>query len=248
MVLSFINHKGGTAKTTSTLNVGAVLASKGFKVLLVDLDGQANLTDGLAIERPKYTLLDVYKGTIKNPIIIGFSDNLHIIPTNREFVTFENSIVNEKYREKILKKILTPYIELYDYVLIDCPPNLNTVVANALEITDFVFIPMEAEFFSYQGLESIIALLGEVEANANPKLDIGGIFITKINENRNITKDITDFVEQKFGNDLMKTNIRISVKITESQIKGIPVIDYAPESTVAKDYISLTNEILERIV
>lgn len=247
MIFSFINHKGGTAKTTSTINVGAVLAQKGYKVLLIDLDGQASLTTGLGIEKPPYSLLDVFKKTISAPIILNHSNNLDVLPANRSLIAFENAISDEPYREKILKNMLSPYIDKYDFILFDCPPTLNVIVFNALEITDFVFVPMEAEIFSYEGLENIISAIVSVNKNSNSALDLGGIFITRINERRKLTKDVTEFVKRKFDTDLMNTSIRISVKVGESQMEGMPTVYYDVENNASIDYNNLTNEILERI-
>lgn len=247
MVLSFINHKGGTGKTTSTINVGAVLAEKGYKVLLVDLDGQASLTSGLGVDKPQHSLLDVFTGLIPEPIILNHSNNLDLIPANRSLIALENAIINESYREKILKNILTPYLEKYDFILFDCPPTLNIVVFNALEITDYVFIPMEAELFSYEGLDNIFSAVISVNKNSNPKLDIGGIFITRKNERRKLTRDIESFVEEKYNTDFLKTSIRINVKVGESQVYGQPTVSFDKENNASADYYKLTDEILHKI-
>lgn len=245
-VLSFINHKGGTAKTTSTLNVGAILAKKGYKTLLIDLDSQANLTEGVGVYNPDLTLYDTYKKRIPVPVV-SVEDNLDVIPTSLDLAYFETEVINEQYREKVLKKMLGPIIETYDYVLIDCSPSLNILVINALEITDYVFIPVEAEYYAYRGLERILGILQNVQENSNSKLDLGGIFLTKYNSTRSISSEIKEQIKTQYATNLMDSMIRISVKATESQIEGKPLIYFSEDSPITKDYIALTDEILKRI-
>jgi chromosome partitioning protein len=244
--ISLINHKGGTGKTTSTLNLGAAIANKGHKVLLVDLDPQANLTEGFGIKDPDISIYDSIRENIKPPIL-KINQNLSIIPSSIDLSGAELELISVIGREKILTKILKDIKKNYDYVIVDCPPALGLLTINAIVASDTILIPLEAEFFAYKGMDRLIGVIKEVKEHYNDKLEIGGVFITKCNPNRTLTKTIINSVNEHFEEKLFSTNIRINVALSEAQLQGVSVFDYDPTSNGAVDYNDLAEEILKKI-
>lgn len=244
-IISFINHKGGTGKTTSVINVGSCLALKGFKTLLIDLDSQANLSEGLGIfdaEKTLYTSF-VNKSAIQE---IKISDNLYLVPSNLDLVSFEFDLARQDYKESIIKKLLKNIIEKYDFVLIDLPPTLNTIVLNSLVMSNYICIPMQVEFFAYRGLDRIMDIVKKVKENSNPNIDLLGVFITQYNNSRSISNAIKEAVNDSFEGKLFNTTIRVNVKLVESQAQGKNIFEYDSNSAGAQDYEELTRELLTK--
>jgi chromosome partitioning protein len=245
-IIAIMNHKGGTGKTTSTLNIGAGLARLNKKTLLIDIDPQANLTEGLGIRETNESIYNSIKDGRPLPII-KISENLDIVPSSLDLLGAELELVNRMGRETILKKLLKGVSEKYDYVLIDCAPALGMLTINALVSADNVVIPLEAEYFAYRGIDRILSIISDVRTHFNENLVIGGVFITKMNPNRVITEQITESIKKNFNDKLLKTSIRVNVAIVEAQLKGKDVFQYAPTSNGAIDYGNLVNEIIEKI-
>lgn len=245
-VISFINYKGGTGKTTSVINIGANLANQGKKVLLIDLDPQANLSEGLGVYDSNNTMYYYYKNKI-SATAQNVKENLDIIPSNLDLVGFDFDLPAEFLREKVVDNLVKDLLPNYEYVLIDLPPTLNTVVINALVISDYICIPMEAEFFAFRGLDRIMDIAKKIKSTFKPNLNLLGVFVTKFNPTRSLSKHILDAVNDNFDNKLLNTKIRINVKLSEAQTEGKDIYSYDPESNGAKDYEALTLEILELI-
>lgn len=244
IVISLYNNKGGTAKTTSTSSIGAILANNGHRVLLIDLDEQCNLTRSLTAGC-QHSVYDALKKTINHlPIVpLGCFD---IVCSSKNLNSIEGEIIHSIGREKILKKLLASHQEEYDFVLIDCPPAKNTLTLNALVASNYVLIPAIPELFAYDGVELISDLIGEVKENYNPEIRNLGVFLTQCNNKRILTKQIQEAINANVGG-LLDSQIRIDVALPESQVQGKTILEYAPESNATKDYNSLVNEILERI-
>jgi chromosome partitioning protein len=245
-IIAIINHKGGTGKTTSTLNIGAGLARLKKKTLLVDIDPQSNLTEGLGLRDVKVSIYDSIKGDITLPIET-LSAYLDIVPSSLDLLGAEIELVSRLGRETILKRLLKDVAANYDYVLIDCAPALGMLTVNALVAADTVMIPLEAEYFAYRGIDRLISIISDVRMHYNETLVIGGVFITKINPRRVITEQITGSIKKYFNDKLFDTSIRINVALVEAQLKGIDVFEYAPTSNGAVDYTNLVEEILVKI-
>lgn len=245
IVQSFVNHKGGTAKTTSTLNLGAALARKGKRVLLIDVDPQANLTAGLGVNEVSSS---IYESLVKGADlpIITIKKNLDLVPSSLDLAAFELEMGAEFSRETIIKRKIEPIKKNYDYILFDCPPNISLVTINALVASDQVLIPLEAEFFAFRGIDSIVGIIQKVKTHLNENLTIKGVFITKCNPQRLLTKQITESVNKHFGDKLFNTYIRINVALSEAQANGQDIFEYAPESNGAEDYENLCEEILSK--
>ena len=238
------NHKGGVGKTTSSINISAGIAKKGKNVLIIDTDPQSNLTESFGIFDP---VKDLYLSFSKGePLpIINVKKNLSIVPNSLNFSGIELEIAGRMPREIILKELMAGLDKTYDYCIIDCPPSLGLITLNALVAADEVYIPMEAEFLAYRGIDSIVGIINLVKKHFNPGLMIKGVFFTKYNEQRVLTKEIKNQIKGYFGDNLMKTAIRVNVALAEAQSSGKDIFEYDPNSNGAKDYMSLVNEIIK---
>ena len=244
--ISIMNHKGGTGKTTSSINIGAGLAKKGLKVLLLDIDSQANLTEGLGVGDPEESVYDSIRENKKLPIL-NISDNLDLVPSSIDLLGTEMEIVSKIGREQILHKLLKPIRSEYDYIIIDCPPSVGLLTVNAMVASDTILLPLQGEYFAYKGVDRLLGIVNEVRDNLNEKLEIGGVFITQINPNRILTKTIVEKLTEDLQDKVFDTKIRINVALAEAQLQGQTIFDYAPESNGAKDYEMLVDEILNRL-
>jgi chromosome partitioning protein len=244
--IAILNHKGGTGKTTSALNIGAGLARLKKKTLLIDLDPQTNLTEGLGVRDPKVSVYNSLRDGIDLPIH-GINPYLDLVPSSLDLVGAELELVSQMARESILKKLLNKVKAQYDYIIIDCPPALGMLTINALVPSDTVLIPLEAEFYSYRGIDRMVNIISEVRTHYNENLTIGGVFITKCNPKRLLTEHITESVKKHFGNKLLNTKIRVNVALAEAPVHGQDIFAYAPTSNGAADYESLVNEIVTKI-
>ncbi|MBC6367611.1 ParA family protein [Algoriphagus sp. AK58] len=244
--ISIMNHKGGTGKTTSSINIGAGLAKKGLKVLLLDIDSQANLTEGLGKGDPELSVYDSIRENKKLPIL-NISENLDLVPSSIDLLGAEMEIVSKIGREQILHKLLKPIRSEYDYIIIDCPPSVGLLTVNAMVASDTILLPLQGEYFAYKGVDRLLGIVKEVRDNLNDKLEIGGVFITQINPNRILTKTIVEKLTEDLQEKVFDTKIRINVALAEAQLQGQTIFDYAPESNGAKDYEMLVEEILNRL-
>ena len=244
--ISIMNHKGGTGKTTSSINIGAGLAKKGLKVLLLDIDSQANLTEGLGVGDPDESVYDSIRENKKLPIL-NISENLDLVPSSIDLLGAEMEIVSKIGREQILHKLLKPIRSDYDYIIIDCPPSVGLLTVNAMVASDTILLPLQGEYFAYKGVDRLLGIVNEVRDNLNEKLEIGGVFITQINPNRILTRTIVEKLTEDLQDKVFDTKIRINVALAEAQLQGQTIFDYAPESNGAKDYEMLVDEILNRL-
>ena len=244
--ISIMNHKGGTGKTTSTINIGAGLAKKGLKVLLMDIDSQANLTEGLGIREAEVSVYDSIRESKKLPIL-HITQNLDLVPSSIDLLGAETEIVSKIGREQIIRKLLKPVQSDYDFIIIDCPPSVGLLTVNAMVASDTILIPLQGEYFAYKGVDRLLGIVNEVRENLNDKLEIGGVFITQINPNRILTKTIVEKLTEDLQEKVFETKIRMNVALAEAQLQGQSIFDYAPDSNGAKDYEMLVDEILSKL-
>lgn len=245
MIISIVNNKGGTGKTTSTINLGKGLALKGKKVLLVDLDPQGNLSYSLGISQQEECFLGeaLLAGSVSKNQILS-REGMDIIPSNNDLINYEFDFIKEGFPYDLLKTTLMTVNDQYDYILIDCPPSAGYLTINALIASDSVLIPMQMDVLSYQGLEQIINTIFEIKENYNNGLYVAGILGVLVDARRHLTYEILERVQNDFGVNVFNNYIRQNVRAAEAPSYGVSVIEYAPKSNSAKDYLSATEELL----
>lgn len=243
-IIAFANHKGGVSKTTSVANIGAILSQSGKKVLLIDLDAQANLTDYFLKERPEET---VYNSLVdETPLpIVQISKGLSLVPSSLEMVGLETKIADNIDRAELLQILLEPIREQYDYVLIDCPPSLGLVTLNALIAATDLYICVTAEAIPVRGLKMLTDALERVKKRKNPNIELSGIIITRWG-GRKLNTIIEESLRKKFDKVVFTTKIRENISIAEAPTFYQDIVTYAPGSHGAEDYKALTKEILKR--
>lgn len=242
--VAVINQKGGTGKTTTTINLGSALSKQGKKVLLVDLDPQSNLSYSLAVANPEATLADVFLGNRKLGEIIVEKDGLWIAPGSNELVDIEISLVSEKERETFLKTILAE-AKGFDIILIDCPPSLSVLTLNALTAAQEVLIPLQMEVLTLQGLDQITNTVARVRKAFNPKLKIKGIVVVMFDVRRKLSQEVLEYLHENVKEKIFKSQIRLNVKLAEAPSFGKSILDYDTSSNGAKDYKALAEEFLK---
>lgn len=245
-ILAISNHKGGVGKTTSTVNIGAALVRKGYKVLLIDLDPQANLTQSFNITKDAFTIYDYIK-TPTNIIPIQTKPGLFVIPSSLDLSAAEVEISLEPGREYILKDIISKITINFDYILIDCPPALNVLTINAFTAANRVIIPMQAEYLPLRGLAKLTEVINKIKTRLNPNLEIGCVFLTKFDNRKILNRDIAESVKNFFGDKLLNTHISTSIALAEAPSQGKDIFMYNNTSKPAIEYEKLTNEIWEKI-
>lgn len=244
-VISMLNHKGGVGKTTSTINIGAGLVEMGKKVLLIDLDPQANLTLSLGISRQPVTIYESLRGESElEPFTV--KENFDVITSSLDLSGAEMELINEAGREYILRELFEPVQEEYDYIIIDCPPSLGLLTLNALTSSNYVIIPLQTEFLALQGLTKIKQVIDKVKFRLNKKLEIGGVMATMYDGRRVLNRDVVETIRKYFGSKVFETMIRENVALAEAPSQRQDIFDYSRSSNGAKDYLDITKEIIER--
>jgi chromosome partitioning protein len=243
--VAVINQKGGTGKTTTTINLGSALSKLGKRVLLLDLDPQGNLSYSLAVTEPKATLADAFLGNATLQDVLIEKDGLWIAPGSNELVDVEISLVSQPEREKFLQTMLKD-LKGFDYILIDCPPSLSVLTLNALTASNEVLIPLQMEVLTLQGLDQILNTVEKVKKAFNSKLKIKGIVVVMFDMRRKLSQEVLDYLQQNIKEYIFKQNIRLNVKLAEAPSFGRSIIDYDATSNGAKDYMALADEFISR--
>lgn len=243
--IAFTNQKGGVGKTTSTVNIGAGLCRQGKKVLLVDLDPQANLTYSLrkSSNRLENSIYDVLKGRANPEEAIISHNGFDIIPSSIDLSGAETEFANEPARETLLKNSLNGFSEEYDYMLIDCPPNLGLLTLNAFTAVNEIFIVLQSEYLALHGLSKLMDVIQVVKERLNPEIEITGIICTLFDGRKNLNNEVVDHIKDYFGDKVFDTLIRDNVALAEAPSHHKTIFEYAPSSHGAKDYNALAREI-----
>lgn len=243
MIYSIMNQKGGVAKTTSTFNIGAILAEKGKRVLLVDLDPQHSLTIALGIddELTKSIYNVICEKEDINNVILEVSENLYIAPSNLELSIAELQLVSMMARESILKKALDKVKDNYDIILIDCPPSLSLLTVNALVASNEVIVPTATDYLSYKGLELLVDTINNVKENLNEDLKIKGVIATMYDKRTKHANEVLEALNDEFN---VLGIVKISVAAKDSVLANEPLISFAKSNDITKEYIKIAEELL----
>lgn len=244
-VIAVANHKGGVGKTTSVACIGAGLARHGKRTLLIDLDAQQNLTFSLMGD--KETESSVYDSlTTGTPLpVVEIRENLDLVPSSLELARAETDLSSKMMREAQLKNRIAEIAGDYDYIFLDCPPSLGIITTNALVAATELYIPLTAEALPLKGLTMLDEVVEEIRQAINPRLELGGVFITRYN-NRKLNKDVVEAISSRYGSKVFSTKIRENIALAEMPVTGMSIYEYDPNSNGATDYEALTEEILSR--
>ncbi len=259
-VLAFMNQKGGVGKTTTTVNLGAALATLGKNVCLIDLDPQAHLTINYGIE-PSADHPSVFDVLVEETPLLDaahkINEKLWVVPSHIDLAGAEIELVSVLGRELIMRKRIEAAQHNFDYILIDCPPSLGLLTINALAVADDVIIPMQPHFLALQGMAKLIETVQLVSKRMNPKLGVGGIVLTMFDSQAKLSHEVIfeleSFIEQSKDKNLpwsrakvFETRIRRNIKLAESPSFGKPIFDYDPVSNGAVDYKRLAQEMVDQ--
>jgi len=247
-VISVANQKGGVGKTTTTVNLGTILAKRGKKVLLIDADPQGNATSGLGVEKEvessTYDIL-VNDTTLEEAIQDTIIKNLKVCPSNINLAGAEVELVSMMSREQRLKEKIDEIKEKFDYILIDCPPSLGLVTLNSFTASDSVLIPVQCEYFALEGLGQLLNTINLVKKHLNKNIQIEGALLTMYDVRTNLSNQVVKEVTKYFENKVYKTVIPRNVRLSEAPSYGMPITEYDPRSKGAKSYIKFAKEFLK---
>lgn len=249
-IYTLVNQKGGVGKTTTAINLGAYLAEAGQRILIVDMDPQANATSSLGVDKNKVSggtydvLLEL--SPVMPLVLYNSRLKMSLLPSSPALAGAEVELVNELARESRLKRALATVAERFDYILIDCPPSLGLLTINGLVAAqDGVIIPVQTEYLALEGLGMLLQTLGRVQRSLFPELDVRGVVLTMYDSRTNLSSDVVAEVNRYFPNKVFQTVIPRNVRLAEAPSYGLPISAYAPKSPGALAYQALADELLE---
>lgn len=249
-VISIVNQKGGVGKTTTVVNLGAFLAKKRKKVLIIDLDPQGNATSGYGFDKTElentvYDLL-VNEEDISTVIASTSVKNVDMCPTNINLAGAEVELVSAISRETILRRAIEPVLDKYDYIIIDCPPSLGLLTINALAACEGVIVPIQGEYYALEGLTQLIDTINMIKKKLNPSIGILGVVITMHDRRTQLTKQVVEEVQKYFGDKVFNTFIPRNVRLAEAPSHGQTIDEYDAKSKGSLAYQALANEVIKR--
>lgn len=247
-IISIINQKGGVGKTTTAVNLSALMADMGQRVLIVDLDPQGNTTSGLGMAVEDASVYEVLMGRIQMRDLVEKTDfkNLSIAGSDIRLAGAELEMVNVDKREFRLKTALAAVAKDFDFIMIDCPPSLSLLTVNALTASDGVIIPIQCEYYALEGVASLMQTIQRVKKTFNPRLDIEGVLLTMLDGRTNLGLQVVDEVKKHFKKQVYGTVIPRTVRLGEAPSHGEPIHIYDKRSTGTTAYVALAQEVLQR--
>jgi len=249
-ILSVANQKGGVGKTTTAVNLGTALAAVGRKVLIVDLDPQANATTGLGLihGEAELTSYDIVIDDVRleEAIVNTLVPGLWIVPTSVHLSAAEIELVGVEDREYVLRDKISGHVDDFDYVLIDCPPALGLLTINALVASDAVLVPLQCEYYALEGMSHLVRTIERVRGNLNPHLELQGVVLTMFDRRNNLCDMVAEDVRDVFGEKVYQTVIPRNVRVSEAPSHGKPVLLYDLNCAGSQAYAHLASEVLKR--
>ena len=245
-VIAISNRKGGVGKTTTTANLGAALSLKGKRVLLVDIDQQASLSKALGIRDAAPTTYELMTGGCAADQAIIKRSGYHVIPASEDLAGADGELTGVPGREVILREALEPILGRYDFILLDCPPSMGLMTVNALVAADDLFIPLQAEPMSLEGLAALLETVELIQRRLNRGLRIAGVIITRFDQRRKVSREVLDSIRGHFPAAIFSTPIRENVALTEAPGYGMDIFEYNAKAPGAADYLAIADEIILR--
>lgn len=249
-IIAIANQKGGVGKTTTCVNLASYLALMGKKVLAVDIDPQGNCSSGFGVDKTKvkYSTYSVLSGETdaKRAIMPTLVKNLDIMPSNIDLAGAEVELVGVEDREKVLKKVLIPLRNSYDYILIDCPPSLALLTVNALTAANSILIPIQGEYYALEGLSQLMNTIRLAKKILNPALEVEGVVLTMYDSRSKLVQNVTEEIYKFFGKKVFDAKIPRNVRLGEAPSYGMPVMLYEPKCVGSLAYKALAEEFLTR--
>lgn len=248
-IVAVANQKGGVGKTTTVVNLSACLAEMGKTVLMIDADPQGNATSGVGVDRDRLDL-SVYEvlvegAPLQEAIVATPWPRLACCGSTRDLAGAEVELVPAISRENKLKKALAAIRDVYDYILIDCPPSLGLLTINALTAADSLLIPIQCEYYALEGLSALMGTYNRVRQHLNPELEIEGVLLTMFDGRTNLSIQVVDEVKRYFGGQVYRSIVGRSVRLSEAPSHGQPITVYDPRSKGAESYFELAREVIE---
>lgn len=249
-IIAIANQKGGVGKSTTAINLSACLAEAGKKVLAIDIDPQGNTTSGLGVDKNEAnpTLYELLLGEadLNDCIINNVVDNLDLIPSNMNLSGAEIELVGIEEREYILRNAIENVRDIYDYIIMDCPPSLSMLTINALTAADSVLVPIQCEYYALEGLSQLIHTIELVQERLNEELEIEGVVFTMYDARTNLSLEVVENVKENLNQNIYKTIIPRNVRLAEAPSYGLPINLYDSKSTGAESYRLLAEEVINR--
>lgn len=249
-IIAIANQKGGVGKSTTAINLSACLAETGKKVLTIDIDPQGNTTSGLGIDKnaAEITLYELLLGEtdLEQCVIKNVVENLDLIPSNMNLSGAEIELVGIEEREYILRNAIRRVKDVYDYIVMDCPPSLSMLTINALTAADSVLVPIQCEYYALEGLSQLIHTIELVQDRLNEDLKIEGVVFTMYDARTNLSLEVVENVKENLNQNIYKTIIPRNVRLAEAPSYGLPINLYDSKSTGAESYRLLAEEVINR--